>query len=259
MSNIVFYFSGTGNCLSVAKTIANELGNCEIVSMAKPGNYSLTKKYDTIGFVYPVYFFGLPKKSIEFIKNLNLGDNKNSYFYAIATCGASAGYAVYQTHELLKKNHDVKLNYGIKLKMFSNYVVLYNMKKNVDMITQKSKEWLVPIIESIKSRKNIKISSISKIISFLNNWFVKNVTIMDRHYVIGNNCSGCGICKEVCPVQNIEMQNNKPIYKHNCEHCVACIQFCPQKAINYKNSTQKRRRYTHPEISHTELIEYNNK
>jgi flavodoxin len=36
MGNIIFYFSGTGNCLKVAKAIADELGNCEIVSMAKP-------------------------------------------------------------------------------------------------------------------------------------------------------------------------------------------------------------------------------
>jgi hypothetical protein len=33
--NVVFYFSGTANCLKVAKTIANELGNTEIISMAK--------------------------------------------------------------------------------------------------------------------------------------------------------------------------------------------------------------------------------
>jgi flavodoxin len=54
MENIVFYFSGTGNSLKVAKTLAKELGNCEIVSMAGVGKYSLTKQYDTIGFVYPV-------------------------------------------------------------------------------------------------------------------------------------------------------------------------------------------------------------
>ena len=43
MSNIIFYFSGTGNCLKVAKEIAKELENCKIVSMAKTPN--LTEQY----------------------------------------------------------------------------------------------------------------------------------------------------------------------------------------------------------------------
>jgi flavodoxin len=91
MGNIVFYFSGTGNSLKVAKTIANELENTEIISMAKPGNYSLKKQYDTIGFIYPTYFWGLPKKVIEFVSNLDFGNNKNAYYYAIATYGGECG------------------------------------------------------------------------------------------------------------------------------------------------------------------------
>jgi flavodoxin len=76
MNNIVFYFSGTGNCLKVAKTIATELGNCEIVSMGKYDKYHLMKQYDTIGFVYPTYFCGLPNKVVDFVENVNLNDCK---------------------------------------------------------------------------------------------------------------------------------------------------------------------------------------
>jgi flavodoxin len=65
MGNIVFYFSGTGNSLKVAKAISKELENCEIVSMSGP--FDLTKTYDSVGFVYPTYFWGLPKRVIEFV------------------------------------------------------------------------------------------------------------------------------------------------------------------------------------------------
>lgn len=34
---------------------------------------------------------------------------------------------------------------------------------------------------------------------------------------------------------------------------MACIQYCPNKALNYKNVTQKRKRYHHPEITAKEL------
>jgi len=258
VNNIIFYFTGTGNCLKVAKDIAKEFGNSEIVSMGKPGKYSLAKQYDTIGFVYPTYCWGMPKKVIEFVTDINLNNNKNTYFYSITTCGGSAGYAVYQMYELLLSNHNVKLNYGEKLRMFSNYVVLYNMSEKIDEITKKSNEEFVPIIDSIKNRKNNKINKLTKIFWILSKLFVLNVSKADKHYNVNDSCDACGICKEVCPVKNIEMQNNKPKFNHNCEQCVACIQYCPQKAINYKNATQNRRRYTNPEISYKELSEKNN-
>jgi len=94
MSNIVFYFSGTGNCLKVAKELSKKLENCEIFSMGK--YFEITQKYDSIGFVYPTYFWGLPKRVIEFIENINLTNNKNAYFYSITTHGGSPGNAVYQ-------------------------------------------------------------------------------------------------------------------------------------------------------------------
>jgi ferredoxin len=255
MSNIVFYFSGTGNCLKAAKDIAKELENCEIASMAK--SFVFTKQYESIGFVYPTYFWGLPKKVIDFIENVNLENNKDAYFYAIATYGGSAGNAIYQLYELLLKKHSIKLNYVQKLKMFSNYVIMYDMSEKVNEITKKSNEKFVPIINSIKMKRSNRISKLTKIFEFVNKDFIKKVSSMDKDYTVNNNCTGCAICEKVCPVRNIEIVNSKPEYKHHCENCTACIQFCQQKAINYKDATQNRRRYTHPEINYMELFEYN--
>ena len=257
MNNIVFYFSGTGNSLKVAKDISRDIGNCEIVSMSR--NFNITKKYDTIGFVYPNYYWGLPKKVIEFIENIDLTNNKGSYYYSIATYGGDLGNSVYQIYELLLKKHGVKINYGQKLKMFPNYVISYNMSRKKEQIIKKANEKLIPIINSIKSRTHNRISKFTKIFAFVNKSFIKKVSDMDRDYSVNDNCKGCNICEKVCPVNNIEIINSRPQYKHHCENCVACIQYCPQKAINYKNATQKRRRYTNPEISYMELCEYNNK
>jgi ferredoxin len=259
MENIVFYFSGTGNCLKVAKTIIKELENGEIVSMGRQEKYNLIKQYDTIGFIYPTYFWGLPKKVIEFIGDLNLNNNKNAYYYSITTYGGSPGNAVYQMYELLFNKHGIKINYGQKLQMFSNYVVLYDMSKKINEITKQSNEKLLPIINSIKSRENNNVNKLTKIFSFINKDFIKKVSDMDKNFTVDNNCIDCGICKEVCPVKNIEIIENKPQYNHHCEQCLACIQFCPKKAINYKDVTQKRGRYTNPEINYKELSEYNNK
>jgi flavodoxin len=52
----VFYFSGTGNFLKAAKTLAKELGNTAIVSMAKSGKCNLTEQYEILIFsIQPIF------------------------------------------------------------------------------------------------------------------------------------------------------------------------------------------------------------
>ena len=82
--------------------------------------------------------------------------------------------------------------------------------------------------------------------------------MISKDYNVNENCTGCGICLKLCPVENIEMTDGKPSFKNNCEQCLSCIHYCPQKAINYKNITQKRKRYNNPYIKYDELIKFNN-
>ncbi len=221
------------------------------------GIYRLEKQYGIVGFVYPVYYFGLPKRVIEFATNLNLENNKKAYFFAIATYGGSAGNALNQLNELLLQKHVVKLNFVKGLRMFANYVSLYDMSKNVKRITERSDRALVPIIKSIKVKKSNRVNKLTRIFNSMNEDFIQKAANTDSGYVVNDKCTGCGICKAVCPVGNIEIVDCKPKYNHNCEVCMACIQFCPERAINYGNVTQNRRRYTNPDVSYKELVEKN--
>jgi ferredoxin/flavodoxin len=255
MENIVFYFSGTGNSLKVAKTLANELENCEIVSMAKAGKYSLSKQYDTIGFVYPVYYWGLPKKVMGFIKNTSF-NNTAAYYYSVATYGGIIGNGIRQLNELLNER-GIMLNYGAKTRMVGNYIIGYDVFVNINKCLKRADKKLLSIIADIKSRKSRSIKKPYKIIERNHEEAMQKISLLAKDYNVNENCIGCGVCKEVCPVKNIELLNKKPVFKDRCEQCVACIQYCPKEAINYKNITQKRKRYTHPEISYKELSEYN--
>ena len=68
------------------------------------------------------------------------------------------------------------------------------------------------------------------------------------------SCMGCGQCARICPVGNIAMQDGKPVFGAKCEQCMACIQWCPQAAIQYKEETQARKRYQHPQVTLREFI-----
>lgn len=253
--NIIFCFTGTGNSLKVSKDIAASVEDCSIYPMTKAGFKFSDEEYDRIGFIFPVYFIGLPLQVAEFIQSLDIRNIKNTYFFSIATCGQFCGDALKQVNRILKEK-GACLNYGKKLVMASNYVVLYDMEKNTEKKDKNYASIMPQIISSIVDRKTTKIKNENPIVKFYYNKMIGKVCEKDREYNVSENCIGCGICKNICPSNNIMMENKRPIFKHNCQQCMACIQYCPKRAINYKNITQKRGRYQNPNISPKELMEF---
>ena len=83
------------------------------------------------------------------------------------------------------------------------------------------------------------------------------IKYMDYGFKADQNCNNCKVCVKLCPVDNIKIDNAQPKWLHNCEQCFACLQWCPQKAIQYKKGTKNKKRYHHPDISLSEMI--NNK
>ncbi len=80
---IILYFTGTGNCLYVARELADE--NTELLSipqLVKKGRYTL--EADEIGIVYPVYGHMPPNMVREFIGKAHL---KAGYKFAVLTYG----------------------------------------------------------------------------------------------------------------------------------------------------------------------------
>jgi Pyruvate/2-oxoacid:ferredoxin oxidoreductase delta subunit len=53
----------------------------------------------------------------------------------------------------------------------------------------------------------------------------------DRSFRVNEHCIGCGVCANLCPVDNINMVNARPQWRQHCENCMACYHWCPQQAI----------------------------
>ena len=59
----------------------------------------------------------------------------------------------------------------------------------------------------------------------------------------------CGLCKDVCIDEIIEMEDGKPKWTNDrCSHCMGCISRCPKEAIQYGKVTQKRVRYVNSSL-----------
>ncbi|MFO7596429.1 MAG: EFR1 family ferrodoxin [Desulfocurvibacter africanus] len=60
-------------------------------------------------------------------------------------------------------------------------------------------------------------------------WTVDLISVSDQ-------CSQCGICAEICPVDAIDKQNSELVNQEKCITCCACIKICPQNARTMKPS-----------------------
>jgi len=247
MKNRIYFFTGTGNSLKVAKEIAASLPECELVAIQKDMDKAIPSGYQRIGFVFPVYFWGPPAMAVNFIKNANFPPQSDTYFFAVATYGGSLGPSLPYTRDILLEK-GVNLNFGAGIKMFANAVFKYNMSKRVEKITDISNKKIEVLVPYITVMEKNRIGSTNKLTLRTYLKYMSKIHDFDRGFNVSSNCVSCSICRDICPAKNIEMVDGQPAFNHQCECCLACLHHCPKRAINYLTKTQNRRRYTHPQI-----------
>lgn len=251
MSHAIFYFTSTGNSLHIAQDLARGLGDGVLTGI--PGamkNKKYTVTADTVGFVFPVYCWGLPSIVLDFVRVLNI---KAKYVYAVTTYGGFPGDTLLQLADELKKK-GIVLKAGFGLRFPGNYTPLYGAhpEQKQKKLFNKAALAIPGIITAIKNQKAEKIawgpwwaSAILRVTKFYD-LFLAHVKDSDQKLFAQDTCDGCGICAKVCPVDNIQIKKNKPEWLHHCENCMGCLQWCPQEAIQYGKSTIGRKRYRYP-------------
>lgn len=251
MKNIIFYFSATGNSLQAANDIAEALGECAVVSMAGYEKSSAVTA-ERVGFVFPVYHWGLPNLVKVFLKEIR--PEEDSYIFAAVTCGGEPGTALQQADALLRL-HNGKLHSGFITIMPTNYILLYEVESRERQAELFEKERLKAqeIAGIIRSKKVQELEKSGNLAERLGGKLINSMAAgrypgRDSGFRPNNSCTGCGLCEKTCKVNNITMVNGRPSWNHHCEFCLGCLHHCPAKAIDYKNVTQKKNRYLNPNV-----------
>ncbi len=258
MKTTIYYFTGTGNSLSIAKGIAAELEDSEVIFMANLWKVDeIATDSEKVGFIFPMYFFGLPQIVYEFIEKINL-DKAKYIFAGVNRDGTMDGVAFVQIEKLLLAKGK-ELNAGWFLQMPNNDIPVddINTEDEMNQKLTEIKPRMKEIAKFIKESKNNPPPAPQKrtrSIERTNNSFREGVFKQDEFYYADDNCTSCGICEKVCPMNNIKLVDGKPQWQHNCQMCVACINYCPERSIQYSDKTQDRGRYYHPDISVQEII-----
>lgn len=242
---MIYYFSGTGNSKHVAQCLAEETGDdLKFIPTCEFQGYS-----DVLGFVFPVYSWGVPAIVLDFIRALPMCDKEDMYVFMVATCGDDVG----MTDKMLEKElraKNIGLDLSFSVTMPNTYVLLPGFDVDAKDVEQlklnKSKARISVIAQKINSRIN-ETDVVRGGMAWLKTrmiypLFTKYGMNSAKWHAEGS-CVGCELCSKVCPVSNIIMVDGKPEWKSKCISCTACYHVCPQQAVQYGNATKNKGQY----------------
>ena len=235
MKKVIYYFSGTGNSMRAAIKIAERIGGAEIISVRCNAEEVPAIDADIIGFISPVYEWDVPGFMKEFIKKLDI--NPKAYIFMISTYVAVLGKS-FETVEGILNKKGAHLSYGRAVRCVASQCIAYTpfpSEKIMVPFSEKKLEKVGREIKEGKIRKYPRMSPLSR--KMYQKMMVPYCNVekeFDKGLYTSSDCTGCGICKKSCSVNNITFEDNHPVWNHKCNGCMACVVYCPNKAIKYK-------------------------
>jgi ferredoxin len=260
MKTVLYYFTGTGNTLAVARDLAKELGDTRLVPLWRamtPGG--VITGTDAVGIVFPVYFFDLPALVRQFVQQLRFeGD---PYIFGIATCGERPGGALFSLKSLLEEQQQT-LSAGFAIVMPENYLGPVDLTGDAARREEKfaaAKDRIPAIAAALRSHAvSVPEGSDSRLLRAggrIAAALMTSVYKTPRRLHATNACNRCGTCARICPTRNITVSKDGVSWGCECTQCYACIHWCPTGAIEIGGRTTGKARYHHPDVTIRDMLD----
>lgn len=278
----IYYFSGTGNSLHVAKELASRFADARLIPMvglmreAGPdGRMTTTSK--TVGLVFPVHLSTMPYPVKDFVERMDFASAE--YVFAALTRIGTVSYAEISLSRLLEhKGKALEALFYITMAANSPCGV---MPKSFPGFKRMTEEWVDRIaaekLEELERGVQRKLDTIQETVAARRQYrdghspfarfgnqlmaFLLAPTEASSRkqrlpFYADHTCTGCGICAEVCLSGRVVMEDGKPAWRDPapCYLCYACFNSCPEQAILIEDRyDRKLGRYLHPEIQPSEI------
>ena len=244
----VFYFTATGNSLAVAKAIGGTLHSI-------PQVIGEEKRYrdDTIGVVFPVYNWGLPRMVRKFLQSEAFDA---PYIFAVGTYGFACGKCMENIQAVASRPFD----YTASIRMADNFIPGFDQRKEAAGFGKRHvAENLTQIVAEINActrsldRAHLLQRLAHPLIAASE---AKNIdSSKAKRFRIDEKCTLCGICAKVCPAGNLAVTDRvRPASR--CEGCLACVHLCPQNAVHVPREKNEAR-WRNPDVTLGEIIAAN--
>lgn len=241
-----YYFSGTGNTLLVVKKMAETFEKNGIkvklfqIEDSDPKELNLK---NTLGLAFPVAGLSTYPFVWKFIESIP--ETSDTQIFMVDTLASYSGGIIGPLNKRLV-NKGYKLIGAREIIMPPNIFYIQkdkSCKKKVHKGLKKAEKYAEELLEGKTKWGRVPILSdflYGLGIALMRLWELKSQQKWFGFKAKKSKCNQCGICAEICPLNNIEMKEY-PVYKCRCQFCMRCVSFCPQKAIpckiNYKGKT----------------------
>ena len=242
---MIICFSGTGNSQFIASILA-ERTNQSVVSindLMRDNRRLSVENEPSITVVSPIYAGRIPRVVEACIENADIPSGTKTYF--VATCGESMGNADLYAKNLCSRK-SLAFHGMAEIKMPEGYIVLFTAPEDetAKIMIEAGKEQALALAPCIASGKPLadaqgKWSAMSHL---MNPVFYKAI-ISAKSFRAGQDCVGCAVCVNACPLNNIKLKSGMPEWGKDCTHCMACISSCPKQTIEYGKKTVGKKRY----------------
>lgn len=251
---MVFYFTGTGNSLYVARQLEENPVSIPQIIDRKPLEFWAER----MGIVAPVYGHEVPSMVREFLKKASF---HTDYFYLVLTYGNRHGGAA-ELAQALCESCGISVQYIQVVRMVDNWLPGFDMEeqqqldkgveeqiRRVRADVEAQRKWIAPVTDLDRAAHR----------QFLDRMRQLPPDAWQHLLRVTDQCVGCGICEKVCPSGSIHLEHGQAVpVPGNCQTCLACIHACPQKAIALTVPEKNpHARYRNEHVSLQDLIRAN--
>ena len=244
---MILCFSGTGNSRYIAERIAEALQD-EIVDLnakIKAADYAPIQAGEDIVLVTPTYAWRIPQIVAAWLTKAELLSAKRIWF--VMDCGSEIGNAAKYNRQLAAQKYLHHMGTA-QVVMPENYIAMFNapQKEQARSIVEQAEPALQKVLTQLRAGQEFpppRDNLYDRFMSGPVNPVFYRFFVKADAFRATDACIGCGKCVELCPLNNIYLENGRPVWGKNCTHCMACICYCPKEAIEYGKKSKGKPRY----------------
>lgn len=246
---MILYFSATGNCKRVAEAVAG-LGNAgEAVPMTACG-LPEPAPGEPVGFVFPTYFWGLPRPVANFLREGQLPICEGRYVFLVAAYGTTTGGSAQMARRLLAAR-GIGVDASFSARTPDTWTPIFDLSDQGRVAAQveaaESEIAEVAARVAARERSDFVRARLPYPVARAYHATYGLQARTSAFSVDVSACVGCGLCARKCPVGAIEMRDGLPAWTaERCAMCLGCLHRCPKFAIQRGRATARHGQYANP-------------
>jgi ferredoxin len=246
---MIIFFSGTGNTKYCATKLAAILGDdvrqVTVADLTEPASAVIKTDEKRVVWMFPTYSWGVPKQILQLMKHAKFAVPADALHWMVTTCGDDIGKTAAQWRRALHRRDCVTAS-AFSVQMPNTYTFMKGFDVDAPELEKSKIEAALPrlqrIAEVVAHGEPVADDVVEGSFAWLKTAVVYplfNMFCMSpRRFYANDDCTGCGLCRKACPMENIVPgQGNAPLWHDNCMLCTRCYHICPCHAVQYGKTT----------------------